>query len=124
MEEIAIIELVQYETETTTYKPSHAGIRTPLETVVDIEKHYRLKFSPNCNYNFPEWVKEKWGHYEFLMEAQEVEDMRFYPRCSDNNVLPEGYDCFCEVITHYLLEKGFKLHSIGNILHLFTKEVE
>jgi hypothetical protein len=61
MQEIAIIELVQYNKTTTYSKPSHAGIDTMLESVNEIEKNYKLKYSGNVEMqeSFCQWIEKK-----------------------------------------------------------------
>ena len=124
MQEIAIIELVEYQRHESWYKPSHAWINNLLETTVESEKHYKLKFSNNCEgkYRFCDWVKEKWGHYAWWDDPRDLNDVRYFPRSSDENVIPEGYDCFCQAQTEFLLENWFKLQSVGNTCHFFNKD--
>ena len=121
MQQIAVIELYEYQKHETWKKPSHAWVLNTLEHTVETEKHYRLKFSHN-EYNFSKWIQDKGGFYEWLEDPKDMEDIRFYPRTSDENVLPEWFTCFCQAMTAYLLEQWFKLQSVGNICHFFVKE--
>jgi hypothetical protein len=71
--------------------------------------------------SFCQWIEKKGWKYVWWDEARDINDDRYFPRMSDNCKLPSSYDCYCSAMTDYLLENWFKIQSVGNILHVFTR---